>query len=226
MIHRHTLMVFELIVHIIYAKYVWIQIKKKSLYLIAFDCILHHHITSMRIEIFKCLYFFHDYSYTLVVSQYEKTTTIYYTLRAFSRNPFEFKAIPSTFVGKQTINGEWKGIRAGGCQNHPATYRNNPKYKLKIGPKDQNNLVIELRGPKVYQVGFEIIVIALDDPNITAPFVSKVTGNYRSGYCVLDLNDIPAGTYHLIPSTYLPAQESPFILSVKATTTISIELIN
>lgn len=160
------------------------------------------------------------------MSQYEKTTTIYYTLRAYSRTPFEFKAIPSTFVGKQTVNGEWKGIQAGGCQNHPATYRNNPKYSLKIGPKEQNNLVIELRGPKVYQVGMELIVVTLDDPTITAPFVSKVTGNYRSGYCVLDLNDIPAGTYHLIPSTYLPNQEAPFILSIKATTNISIELIN
>lgn len=165
-------------------------------------------------------------NYTLVVSQYEKTTTIYYTLRAYSRSPFEFKAIPCKFVGKQRINGEWKGPRAGGCQNHQATYRNNPRYSLKIGPKEQNNLVIELRGPKVYQVGFEIVVVSLDDPNLTAPFVSKVTGNYRSGYCVLDLNDIPAGTYHLIPSTYLPGQESPFILDVKATTNISLELIN
>lgn len=165
-------------------------------------------------------------SYTLVVSQYEKTTTIYYSLRAYSRSPFEFKAIPSKFIGKEVINGEWKGVRAGGCQNHPATYRNNPKYSLKLGPKESSNLVIELRGPKVYQVGFELTVVSLDDPNITAPFVSRTTGSYRSGYCVLDLNDMPAGTYHLMPSTYLPGQESPFILNIKATTNISIELIN
>lgn len=78
----------------------------------------------------------------------------------------------------------------------------------------------------MYQVGFELTVVSLDDPNITAPFVSRTTGSYRSGYCVLDLNDMPAGTYHLMPSTYLPGQESPFILNIKATTNISIELIN
>lgn len=160
------------------------------------------------------------------MSQYEKTTTIYYTLRAYSRNPFEFKAIPSSFVGKQVVNGEWKGARAGGCQNHPETYRNNPKYRLKLGPKDYSNLVIELRGPKVYQVGFEIAVVSLDDANVTAPFVSKTTGSYRTGYCVMDLNDMPAGTYNLIPSTYLPGQEAPFILNIKATTNISIERVN
>lgn len=172
------------------------------------------------------MFVFANSSYTFVVSQYEKTTTIYYTLRAYSRNPFEFKAIPSTFVGKERVNGEWKGVRAGGCQNHPTTYSNNPKYRLKLGPKDQNNLVIELRGPKVYQVGFEITPTSLDDPNVTAPFVSKTTGSYRSGYCVLDLTDIPAGTYNIIPSTYLPGQEAPFILDVKATTNISIDQIN
>lgn len=160
------------------------------------------------------------------MSQYEKTTTIYYTLRAYSRNPFEFKAISNRYVGRQKINGEWKGVTAGGCQNHPATYRQNPKYKLKLGPKDSSNVVIELRGPKVYQVGIEVSVDSLDDPNITAPFVSKTTGSYRSGYCVLDLNEMPAGVYRIMPSTYLPGQESPFILDVKATTNISLELMN
>lgn len=161
----------------------------------------------------------------MVVSQHEKTATIYYSLRAYSRSPFEFRAIPSQFIGRETVNGEWKGHRAGGCQNHQTTYRNNPRYSLKLGPKEPSNLVIELRGPKVYQVGFELVVVSLDDPNITAPFVSKSTGSYRSGYCVLDLNEMPAGTYHLIPSTFLPGQESPFILNVKATTNISVELV-
>lgn len=161
----------------------------------------------------------------MVVSQYEKTTTIYYTLRAYSRNPFELKAIPHTYVGKQTVNGEWKGPKAGGCQNHPTTYKLNPRYKLTI-PKDINQLVIELRGPKVYQVGIELVVVSMSDQMVTAPFVSKTTGSYRSGYCVLDLYDIPAGCYHVVPSTFLPGQESPFILTVKATTNISIDLIN
>lgn len=210
-------MEFESIVRIICAKSVWIRIKRRSK-------------NKLNISHSFIRYYFQfsssHFSYTLVVSQYEKSTTIYYTLRAYSRNPFEFKAIPSKYIGKQTVNGEWKGSRAGGCQNHPATYRNNPRFSLKLGPKDLSNLVIELRGPKVYQVGFEITVASLEDPTITAPFVSKMSGSYRSGYCVLDLNDMPAGQYYIIPSTYLPGQESPFILNVKATTNVSIEPVN
>lgn len=158
-----------------------------------------------------------------MVSQYEKTTTIYYTLRAYSRSPFELKKIEPAFIGKQVINGEWKGQSAGGCQNHPLSYKNNPKYSLTLGPRESNNLVIELRGPKVYQVGLEVIIISLDDETLTAPFVSKTSGGYRSGYCVMDLDNLPAGRYHIIPSTFLPGQESPFILNIKATSKITVE---
>lgn len=164
------------------------------------------------------------YSYTLVVSQYEKTATIYYTLRAYCRDPFELRKLDVLSVGQQTVNGEWKGMNAGGCQNHP-TYRNNPRYSLKLGPRDPAQLTIELRGPKVYQVGLEVTVAALDDSTVTAPFVSRVSGSYRSGYCVLDLEGLPAGTYHIIPSTYLPGQESPFILSFRASTSIALAMV-
>lgn len=81
----------------------------------------------------------------------------------------------------------------------------------------------ELRGPKVYQVGLELIIASLVDPDITAPFVSKVTGTYRSGFCYLDLDNLPAGIYYLIPSTYLPNQESPFLLNFKASANIVVD---
>lgn len=161
----------------------------------------------------------------MVVSQYEKSTTIYYTLRAYSCHPFEFKEILLPYVSKLNVNGEWKGSSAGGCQNNMATYKCNPKYALTLNEGDAN-IVIELRGPKVYQVGLELIVSSLEDPNITAPFISKTTGNFRSGYCVLDLDQLPAGIYHIIPSTFLPGQESPFILSIRSSTKAGIERIN
>lgn len=147
-------------------------------------------------------------------------------MRAYSKSPFDLRKLEHTFIGKQTITHEWKGQTAGGCQNHQMSYKNNPRYSLSLGPRDSQNLVIELRGPKVYQVGLEIIIVSLDDPTLTAPFVSKTSGSYRSGYCVIDLDNLPAGRYHIIPSTFLPGQESPFIMNIKSTTNITVERIN
>uniref|UniRef100_A0A182W9E9 Calpain catalytic domain-containing protein n=1 Tax=Anopheles minimus TaxID=112268 RepID=A0A182W9E9_9DIPT len=164
--------------------------------------------------------------YTLVVSQYEKTATIYYSLRAYSRTKFELKQLGPCYSTVENLNGEWKGKTAGGCLNHPLTYKNNPLYRLHIGPADTSDLVIELRGPKVYQVGLDLTVVSLTDDTVTAPFVSQKTGVYRSGFCVLDLEGIPAGVYQVRPSTFLPDQESPFFLKVKSTTNVVIEKVH
>ena len=72
-------------------------------------------------------------------------------------------------------------------------------------------------------MGLELMVQSLEDSNITAPFISKTTGTYRSGFCVLDLEQLPAGNYLLRPSTYLPDQIGPFFLKVKSTGTLAIE---
>lgn len=35
---------------------------------------------------------------------------------------------------------------------------------------------------------------------------------YRCGFCYLELENIPAGIFNIIPSTFLPKQEGPFFL--------------
>lgn len=124
------------------------------------------------------------------------------------------------------MSGQWDSRTAGGCLNHPTTYKNNPLYRLQLGPRDSSQLIVELRGPKVYQVGIELSITSLEDPNITAPFVSRSTGNYRSGFCVLDLENLPAGTYTVRPSTFLPEQEGPYFLKFKCTTNLTIERVH
>lgn len=156
------------------------------------------------------------------MSQYEKSTTIFYTLRAYAREPFELKEINSHWATNIQVNGEWssENSTAGGCQNHKS-YKSNPLYKVTL-PSD-GNLIVELRAPKVYQVGLELTIHSLDDPTLTAPFISKTTESFRSGFCVLDMENLPAGVYHIRPSTFLPNQEAPFFLKLKSTAKLQIE---
>lgn len=45
---------------------------------------------------------------------------------------------------------------------------------------DENNfLLLDLKGPKQYQLGLEIIPKSLNDPNKTEPFVSQSSRPYR-----------------------------------------------
>ncbi|XP_014222841.1 calpain-7-like [Trichogramma pretiosum] len=162
--------------------------------------------------------------YTLVVSQYEKTNTIFYTLRVYGTSPFTLRKIAEPYkFEKEITDGQWKGVSAGGCGNHPQTYFNNPRYQLVIESSNNNNwLLIILKGPKQYQIGFEILSVVLNDPAAPGAFKSKTSGPFRSGFVYIELEDVPSGTYNVVPSTYLPGQEGPFFLTIKSSCNVQI----
>ncbi|VEN34558.1 unnamed protein product [Callosobruchus maculatus] len=119
--------------------------------------------------------------YTVVVSQHEKSTTIYYTLRAYATCPFTLTKIVDPYRYEKQVTGQWEGVSAGGCPNHPMTYPYNPKYKLEIDSSSNNNqLLVELKGPKQYQMGFDITILKVNDETVTAPFRSRASGAYRT----------------------------------------------
>uniref|UniRef100_A0A8C5PQQ8 Calpain 7 n=1 Tax=Leptobrachium leishanense TaxID=445787 RepID=A0A8C5PQQ8_9ANUR len=150
------------------------------------------------------------HTFTLVVSQYEKQNTIHYTLRVYAGSKFTFSKIPTPYTINKRINGQWKGHSAGGCGNFRDTHKNNPIYQFhmdKAGP-----LLLELRGPRQYSVGFEVITVSTSGDPGSSGFQKKGSGDYRCGFCYLELENIPAGIYNIIPTTFLPAQEGPFFL--------------
>uniref|UniRef100_A0A8D8ZR91 Calpain-7 n=1 Tax=Cacopsylla melanoneura TaxID=428564 RepID=A0A8D8ZR91_9HEMI len=158
--------------------------------------------------------------FNLVVSQYEKMHTIYYSLRAYATCPFRLEKIENPYRFKQEISGEWKGITAGGCPNHPSTYQNNPRFQVTLESArtlgSDNSLLVFLKGPKQYSLGMKVTCVGLDDETLTAPFKTKDSGAYRSGFVALELDSLPAGTYEIMPSTFSPQQEGPFFLELKS----------
>ncbi|XP_028163576.1 calpain-7-like isoform X7 [Ostrinia furnacalis] len=117
--------------------------------------------------------------YTLVVSQYEKTRTIFYTLRAYATCPFSLNKM-EPYRHFKSLKGDWTARTAGGCENNRQTYPNNPKFVVTVpDTRVPCHVVIELRGPKQYQMGMDVRVESLDDPNVTAPFFKETSGPYR-----------------------------------------------
>ncbi|XP_036917213.1 calpain-7 isoform X2 [Sturnira hondurensis] len=130
--------------------------------------------------------------------------------QVYSVCSFTFSKIPSPYTVSKQINGKWSGQSAGGCGNFQETHKNNPIYQFhieKTGP-----LLIELRGPRQYSVGFEVVAVSVVGDPGPHGFQRKSSGDYRCGFCYLELENIPAGIYNIIPSTFLPKQEGPFFL--------------
>ncbi|KAK3914813.1 Calpain-7 [Frankliniella fusca] len=150
--------------------------------------------------------------YTLVISQYEKMHTIYYTLRAYATCPFKLEKIRNPYIHSKVVNGEWKGSSAGGCANHPATYLRNPRYQVVLESVKNCKILLDLRGPKQYQMGLDIISHDSSPNNVR----KRSSGVYRSGFVAFEVDDLPPGKYDIVPSTFLPEQEGPFILTFKS----------
>ncbi|XP_026139561.1 calpain-7-like [Carassius auratus] len=150
------------------------------------------------------------HTFTLVVSQYEKQNTINYTLRVYSVCKFNFSKIPTPFTHTKRINGQWKGASAGGCGNYRDTFKNNPIYQFnmeKAGP-----LLIELRGSRQYSVGFEVVTVSAAGDSGSSGSQKRGSGDYRCGFCYMEVENLPAGIYNVMPTTFLPKQEGPFFL--------------
>ena len=160
--------------------------------------------------------------FTVVVSQFEKTSTIYFTVKAFSTLPFKLDKIKTNWRHKEDVTGKWTSVTSGGCGNYRDTWPNNPRYKLEL---DSSGLVhIQLKGPKQYQIGFDVLNVTASDRNSEHYFTKKSSGLYRSGFVVLTVEAV-AGVYDIIPSTFSPGQEGPFFLMVASSSSFKISKI-
>lgn len=57
---------------------------------------------------------------------------------------------------------------------------NNPRYQIVLESANNNNyLLIILKGPKQYQIGFDINTVVLNDVNAATAFKTKTSGPFR-----------------------------------------------
>lgn len=155
---------------------------------------------------------------TLIVSQFNKTTHIHYTLRVYSTIPFTLNKISNPYKYEREFVSKWEGKSAGGCDNYRETYPFNPKFECNIEKKTA--ILIELKGPRDYQIGFGVKCEKLNfEGESPLIFKKKHSGTYKHGYAVLELELLP-GIYSIIPTTFKPGQEAPFFLQLKSSSPI------
>ncbi|RUS82963.1 hypothetical protein EGW08_009300 [Elysia chlorotica] len=164
--------------------------------------------------------------YTLVISQYEKNNTTHYTLRVYSTVDFTLTRFANPYKKQyeKRITGQWKGKTAGGCGNNRETYTNNPLYQIHLDNQStDNHLMVELLGPKQYSVGIEVISVSENVSNAPGAFQKQTSGDFRPGYCVLQLTSISGGVYNVRPCTFRAGREGPFFLDFSSSSAYSIK---
>lgn len=96
---------------------------------------------------------------------------------------------------------------------HPPP-RLNPLFHVELADgSDANTLLVELKGPKQFSVGFQVAQVS---SHRQRPFESRSSGDFRSGCTALELDSVPSGTYSVMPMTFLAGQEGPFLLRVES----------
>ncbi|XP_077978254.1 calpain-7-like [Glandiceps talaboti] len=160
-------------------------------------------------------------NYTLVVSQYEKNNSIHYTLRIYGSCDFKLTKVPEPYVSEKELTGHWKGRTAGGCGNYPDTYRNNPIYQVSLQNNGNGNyLMVDLKGPKEYSVGFDVTCVTAT--GVGTKFTKVHSGDYRRGFTIKQLEDVPGGTYNIMVSTFKQGQEGPFFFTISASCAMTV----
>jgi len=145
--------------------------------------------------------------YIVALSQYEKMNSIYYSLRAYSTTKFNFAPVSEIYTSKKRITHSWTSASAGGSPNHK-TYENNPKIPLELIANNPSHVLLKIEASRKFAAGVEL-------RSVDSSY-KMLSGDYRWGFVVFDIKDVPPGKYLIIPSTFLPGSEGPFFLEVSA----------
>lgn len=155
-------------------------------------------------------------AFTIVVSQFKQFRNVNYTLRVYSSVPCTMSEIPKRYTYQQRMNGSWTTKTSGGSVNIPATYKNNPQYRVKV--HGQSHLIFKLETTMV-QYNVHILVCNANGGRISMPttdIVAASSGNYRPSFCMTKL--FAKGTtekhYTIVVSTFNQGEMGIYCLTV------------
>ncbi|OQR88718.1 calpain-like protease [Thraustotheca clavata] len=155
-------------------------------------------------------------SFILVMSQYEKLTSLDYTISVFStEEPFEFKEAPAPPPHSYTMHDQWSALTAGGCPKY-GTFLNNPQYQVVV-TEALPRLLITLEAPVQYPINLRLIRDGQRVGTVSKKTLVAQSGEYRPGFCYIETQDLAPGEYTLVPSTFEPYYVGSFVLTLAST---------
>ncbi|KAI7867268.1 hypothetical protein BDF14DRAFT_699957 [Spinellus fusiger] len=167
-------------------------------------------------------------NYTIVVSQHEKSRSLYFSLRAYSLAPIQLTEVPMLYSIEKKVYGEWTEQTAGGNASH-ASFLHNPQWKVTVpapqSTRGSNGFLLMLEAPKSFAVHLQVIEGGNRVSSVSTREIVVDSGPYRHGfsYCILEC--LQATSYTVIASTFEPELLGQFILTVASNTQLQVDSI-
>ncbi|KAG0229724.1 calpain 7 [Mortierella sp. GBA43] len=167
--------------------------------------------------------------YTVVLSQNVKSRDLHFTLRVFAMCEHHLKPIPNKYSNKLQIKGEWTEETAGGnkcCSG----FMNNPQYRLVVpelpAPQTTTSLLLSLETPESSETagiveGIPLLVqlVYSNGDRMSSVWSKDVVAQareYRRTFNYCETDELKAGTYTVIVSTYDPGIIGRYTLTMES----------
>ena len=155
-------------------------------------------------------------AYTLVVSGQGLPRSVNtFTLSAFSLKPVSLNEAQDKYTHTVLRHGAWTTSTAGGNASS-SSYYTNPQFSLHIAVTSKIAILLE-NSSECYPVHVKLVwasgkqIFSIKTRDIVGD-----SGEYRKGYALAELQDVQAGVYTIVCSTFEQGQLGSFTLRVSS----------
>ena len=141
-----------------------------------------------------------------------------FTLSAFSRKPLSLTEAQDEYTHTVLLRGVWTAATAGGNASS-SSYHTNPQFSLHLAENSKVAILLEDHS-QCYLVHIKLVwangkqIFSIKTRDIVGD-----SGEYRKGYAFAELQDVQAGVYTIICSTFEQGQLGKFTLRISCMST-------
>ena len=153
---------------------------------------------------------------SIVLSQYEKSHDLAYTLQVFCTEPFSLSRPAKELPFSRSFTSSWTQVNAGGPIGKK-TFYTNPMFAVDV-PNGGTTIQVECMCPKTLAVNVMLVPVESYGRRVTKVKADPPvdSGNYRHGFVVTKRACIEAGFYSLIVSNYSPGETGNFRVKISS----------
>jgi calpain-7 len=165
-----------------------------------------------------------DQYLSLVLSQYQKSRDLAYSLSCYCTEPFTLSEPTEELRHTIELRSAWTQRTAAGPLGSPG-FLSNPSFAVSLPSPGSTVIQLIVSTSKSSPVNVVLVPVRqygqLATEAIGEPALDS--GRYKHGFVVSERVAVPAGAYLALVSNYFPGQQVPFVLKVMSSRAVRVE---